>query len=146
MRCKFFSRNLLRSKTFDSRFVELWQNGSKCDAFEILDSKNDALYKKWFKNWFSKTLIQKSENLFIKKKNKLFTEQLFQECAKKKQHWRFYGVYWPDKCFFEREFSNKFWFSQNSFFIEIECVVKILIQFFMLCGYSSYTLARNNFF
>ena len=77
---KLFFRKLTQSKTFDSNFFELWKNGSKYDAFENLDSKYDALYNKFLKNWMSlKILIQ----IFLKKKKKLFLEYLFLECTKK---------------------------------------------------------------
>ena len=142
MRCKFFFRNLTRSKIFNSKFVELWKNGSKSDAFKILDSKYDALYNKWFKNWiFWKILIQK---FFIKEQNN-FSRNNFSMNAQKSQLWSFYRVYWPDKTFFESQFSNKLWFSKNSFLIELWCVVKVLIQVLTLCGCSSYTLTRSNF-
>ena len=53
MRCKtFFFRNMTSSKTFDSKFFELWKNGSGSKAFETLDSKSDALLKHCFKIWF----------------------------------------------------------------------------------------------
>ena len=140
---RFFFQNLTRSKFFDSKFVELWKNGSKSDAFKILDSKYDALYNKWLKNWiFWKNLIQK---FFIKEQNN-FSRNNFSMNAQKSQLWSFYRVNWPDKTFFESEFSNKLRFSKNSFLIEIWCVVKILIQVLTLCGYSSYTLTRSSFF
>ena len=143
MRCKFFFRNLTRSKIFNSKLVELWKNGSKSDAFKILDSKYDALYNKRFKNWiFWKFLIQK---FFIKEQNK-FSRNNFSMNAQKSQLWNFHRVHWPDRTIFESEFSNKFWFYKNSFLIESWCVVKILIQVLTLCGYSSYTLTRSSFF
>ena len=75
-----FFRNMTRSKIFDSNFVELWKNGSKSEAFEILDSKYDPLYKKWFKNW----LLSKS---FIIKNN--FFRNNLSKNGQKRQLWRF---------------------------------------------------------
>ena len=82
----------------------------------------------------------------FKKKKKQFFRNNFSKNAQKSQLWRFYGVNWPDKWLFESEFSNKFWFSKNSFFINIWCVVKPLIEVLTLCGYSIKTLTRSIFF
>ena len=144
MRCKGFFSKIWHVLNFSIRNLSSCEkNGSKSDVFKILDSKYDALYNKWFKNWiFWKILIQK---FFIKEQNN-FSRNNFYMNTQKSQLWSFYRVNWPDKTIFESEFSNKLWFSKNSFLIEIWCVVKILIQIFMLCGYSSYTLTRSNFF
>ena len=115
-------QNLMRCKTFD---FEIWhvlkfsiRSFPSCEKMALSlthlkfliqdmtrcttnDSKTDYFQKFWSKKIF-------------KKKKTTFTEQLFQECTKS-QLWRFYGVNWPDKWFFESEISNKFWFSQNSF-------------------------------
>ena len=74
------------------------------------DSKIDYFKNFWFKKKF-----------YIKKKH-FFQEQHFQECTKKPTLTFFFGVNWPDKIFFESEFSNNFWFSKNSFFIKIWCL------------------------
>ena len=133
-------RNLIRCKTclFEIWLVQTYgfeicrvvKNGSKSDAFESFDSKHDALYKKWFKNrFFSKNLIP---ILFLKEQK--FFRNNFSKNAQKSQHWRLYGVYWPAKSFIESQFSKKFWFSNNTFFIEVWCVVNILTQILTLCG------------
>ena len=98
------------------------------------DSKID--YFKSFR--FKKTFIKEKKNNFFRNN--------FSKNAQKSQLWRFYGVIWPDKWFFESEFSNKFWFSKNSFFIKIWCVVKPLIEVLTLCGYSIQTLTRSIFY
>ena len=83
------------------------------------ETKNDELCNKWFKNWFFfKNFDPKIQKNFHREKKQLFMEQLSQECTKN-QLCCFYCVKWPDKWFFESEISNKFWFSQNSFLIEI---------------------------
>ena len=129
MRCKFFSRNPLRSKTFDSRFVELWKNGSKCDAFEILDSKNDALYKKWFKNWFSKTLIQKSENFFIKKKKQTFYGTTFPR-MRKKNNFDVFMVYTDQiNAFLRESFPTSFDFLKTVFSSKSNALLKSWFKF-----------------
>ena len=144
MRCKTFFRNPTRSKISIQNLWGCEKNGSKSDAFEILDSKYDVWYNKWFKNWlFSKVLIPKK--LFKGKKNNFFRNN-FSENAQKKPILTFFGVIWPDKWFFESELFNNVRFPKNSFFIEIYCLVKTLIQVLMLCGYSIYTLTRSNFF
>ena len=75
----FWFRNLTRSKIFDSKFPELWKNGSKSDAFEILDSRYDALYNKWFKtDYFQKFW---SKKIFKKKNN--FLRNNFSKNAQK---------------------------------------------------------------
>ena len=86
-----------------------------------------------------------SKKLLSRKKNNFFRNN-FSKNAQKSQLWRFYGVIWPDKWFFENEFSNKFWFPKNSFFIKIWCVVEPLIEVLTLCGYSIQTLTRSIFF
>ena len=79
MRCKtFFSK----SDTFYSFLFEIFVFYKKCfksDAFEILDSKHDALYKKGFKNRF---FFQKIWSKFFFWMNFFFPQQLFQECTK----------------------------------------------------------------
>ena len=55
-----------------------------------------------------------SKKLLSRKKN-IFFRNNFSKNAQKSQLWRFYGVIWPDKWFFENEFSNKFWFPKQFF-------------------------------
>ena len=131
IRCKtVFYRNLTRSKILDLDFVEFQKIGSKSDALELLDSKYDALYKNDSKtDFFSKIL---TPILFLNEN--IFFCNNFSENAQKSQHWSLYGVYWPAKFFFESQFSKKFWFSNNTFFIENWCVVNILTQVLTLCG------------
>ena len=68
MRCKFFFSKSDTFYNFLFEIVVFYKKRSKSDAFEILDSKHDALYKKRFKNsFFSKNLIQVlflNENFF----------------------------------------------------------------------------------
>ena len=86
---KLFFRNLTRSKISirNCRVVKKWLWVWRLWK---IDSKHDALYKKWFKNcFFSKTLIQ---NYFINKKD-IFRNN-FGKKAQKTLLWRFYGEDW----------------------------------------------------
>ena len=124
MRCKTFFRNVTCSKIFDSKNPELWKISSKSDALELLDCKYDALYKKGFKNWFfSKKLIQNSFSL-----KTTFFGKLFQECTKN-QLWRFKGVHWLAKRFFESAFYKRFWFSKNSCSLKSDALEKSWFKF-----------------
>ena len=130
MRCKtFFSK----SDIFYSFLFEIFVFYKKCfksEAFEILDSKHDALYKKGFKNrfFFSKYMIQV---LFL---NDFFFRNNFSKNAQNSLYWRLYGVFWPTILFFESQFSKKSWFSNNTFLTENWCVANILTQVLTLCG------------
>ena len=75
----FFSSKSDTFYIFLFEIVVFYKKCSKSDAFEILDSKHHALYKKRFKNrFFSKKFDPSS---FIEWKL-FFPQQLFQECTK----------------------------------------------------------------
>ena len=116
-------QNLMRCKTFD---FEIWhvlnfsiRNFQSCEKmalslthlkFLIQDmTRCTTNYSKteYFQKFWPKSSFEKKKNNFLRNN--------FSKNAQKSQLWRFYGVNWPDKWFFENEISNNFWFSQNSF-------------------------------
>ena len=140
-------RNLMRCKTFYSKSDTFWN--FRVQFYRIL--------KKWlwvwrvWNSWFKtrrvvQKMIQKlnifknfDPNFFIE--NNSFRNKFFKN-AQKSQLWRFYGVNWLAKWFFESEYSISFCLSKNSFFIDVWCAVETLIQVPTLCR-SSIQMTTN---
>ena len=111
-------QNLIRCKTFDFKNWHVVKFSIRSLlSCEIMALNLKHFWKSWFKKWrFLQKMIQKL--VFLEN----FDPKLPKN-AQESQLLRFYSVKWPDKRLFESEFSNKIWISENSFFIEIWCVV-----------------------
>ena len=139
-RCKTFFFEIIHVLNFSIRTLSSCKKMALCLTrlkflIQIMlrctknDSKTDFFQKVW-------------SNFFFLNENNFFRNN-FSKSAQKSQHWRFYGVYWPAKLFFESQFSKNLDFLKITFFIENWCVVNILTQVLTLCEFLIQTFTRS---